>query len=73
MIFTAKHGGGYAMYDSRYTRWNAFRTGPRRDFVRELSEACTRAGLRFPYLLFSGLTPKFSEVLDPEVFIQPDD
>ena len=37
----------FAMYDSELTPWNAFRMGPKRDIVGELSRACRARGLRF--------------------------
>ena len=46
IIFTTKHGGGYAMYDSDHTRWCSVHSGPRRDFFGELVEACREEGMR---------------------------
>jgi len=40
ITFTTKHGGGYAMYDSKYTKWDAMDSGPCRDLFGELVQAC---------------------------------
>jgi alpha-L-fucosidase len=46
ITFTAKHGGGYAMFNTKFGKWNSVASGPRRDFVKELSEACARDKMR---------------------------
>ena len=48
IVFTSKHHDGFCMYDTETTSYNSMdmlNTG--RDFVRELSEACSRHGLNF--------------------------
>ena len=48
IVFTSKHHDGFCMYDTETTGYNSMKmlqTG--RDFVREISEACSRHGLRF--------------------------
>jgi alpha-L-fucosidase len=48
MIITAKHHDGFATYDSKADSYNIVaRTPFKRDPVKELAEACRRAGLRF--------------------------
>lgn len=47
VIPTAEHHDGFAMYDSKLTRWNAKRMGPRRDVIGELCKATRRLGMRF--------------------------
>ena len=47
VIPTAEHHDGFAMYDSRLTRWNAKQMGPCRDIIGELAEAVRHEGLKF--------------------------
>jgi alpha-L-fucosidase len=43
----AEHHDGFAMWDTKYTEWNAARMGPRRDIVGELAQAIKKRGLKF--------------------------
>ncbi len=43
----AEHADGFALWDSKLTRWNAVRMGPRRDVVGELEKAIRKRGLKF--------------------------
>jgi len=48
MIITAKHHDGFAMYDSEVSQYNIVDQTPfKRDVIRELSDACAEAGIRF--------------------------
>jgi len=47
IVFTAKHHGGFCMWDTKFTDYSIMHTPFKRDVVRELSEACHAAGLRF--------------------------
>jgi alpha-L-fucosidase len=47
VVGVAEHTDGFAMYDSRLTRWTAVRMGPRRDVVAALGHAVHDVGLRF--------------------------
>ena len=47
VIPTAEHHDGFAMYDSKLTRWNAKQMGPCRDIIGELAEAVRHEGLKF--------------------------
>ncbi len=48
IVFTSKHHDGFCMYDTQTTGYNSMDMLPEgRDFVRELSEACARHGLKF--------------------------
>ncbi len=48
IIITAKHHDGFAMYDSEVSPYNIVDHTPfKRDIIRELSDACAGAGIRF--------------------------
>ncbi|WP_075590055.1 alpha-L-fucosidase [Labilibacter marinus] len=47
VVPVAEHHDGFAMYASKYTRWNAKDMGPKTDIIKEIKEASERAGLRF--------------------------
>ncbi len=43
----AEHHDGFAMWDSKYTEWNAARMGPKRDVVGELAKAIRNQKMRY--------------------------
>ena len=48
MVLTSKHHDGFAMFDSPANAYNVIKATPwKRDPVREMAEACRRAGLKF--------------------------
>jgi alpha-L-fucosidase len=47
VIPTAEHHDGFAMYDSKLTKWNAKNMGPKRDFIGELGDAVRKQGMKF--------------------------
>lgn len=47
IVFTAKHHGGFCMWNTKYTDYNIMHTPFHRDVLKELSEACHKAGLGF--------------------------
>jgi len=47
VVFTAKHHGGFCMWDTKFTDYSIMYTPFKRDVVKELSEACHKAGLHF--------------------------
>lgn len=48
MVFTAKHHEGFCMYDSKLTEYDIVDATPfGRDPIKELSEACREAGIKF--------------------------
>lgn len=47
VIPTAEHHDGFAMYDSKLTKWNAKNMGPKRDFIGELGTAVRKKGMKF--------------------------
>jgi len=47
IVFTAKHGDGFAMYHSRVTPYNIYDATPfHRDPLKELAEACKKYGIK---------------------------
>ena len=47
IIPTAEHHDGFAMYDSKLTKWNAKNMGPHKDIIGDLSTAVRKQGLKF--------------------------
>lgn len=47
IVFTTKHHDGFCMFQTATTDYNSFEATPaKRDFVKELSEACRRGGIK---------------------------
>ena len=49
LVFTTKHHDGFSMFDSRLNDYKITNTPFRRDVVKELADACHRAGLRLGF------------------------
>jgi alpha-L-fucosidase len=47
LIFTAKHHGGFCMWDTKLTDYSIMNTPFRRDVLKELADACHASGMRF--------------------------
>ena len=47
LVFTAKHHGGFCMWDTRFTDYSIRHTPFQRDVLKELADACHAEGLRF--------------------------
>lgn len=47
LVFTTKHHDGFCMWDTKQTDFNVMRSPFGRDVVKELAEACHKAGLAF--------------------------
>ncbi len=47
IVFTAKHHGGFAMWDTKLTDYSIMHTTFARDVVKELADECHKAGLMF--------------------------
>ena len=47
MVFTSRHHDGFAMWNSpaSYNRFTSYETAAQKDFVKEYTEACRKAGL----------------------------
>jgi alpha-L-fucosidase len=45
-VLTAKHHDGFCLWDTRIHQYNSAALGPRRDLVREFTEACREFGVK---------------------------
>ncbi len=60
VIPTTKHHDGFCLWPTRYTDFNAFKRGPKRDLIGELAKAVRDAGLRFGVYYSGGLDWRFT-------------
>ena len=42
-----EHHDGFAMWDTKYSKWNAAKMGPQKDIVAELEKAIKKRGMKF--------------------------
>src|SRR5512147_1203287 len=49
LVFTTKHHDGFSMFDSRLTDYKITNSPFQRDVVKELADACHKAGLKLGY------------------------
>ena len=49
LVFTSKHHDGFSMFDSQLTDYKITNSPFKRDVVRELADACHKAGLKLGY------------------------
>ena len=47
IVPTAEHHDGFAMYDSKLTKWDAMDMGPHRDLIGDLAKSVRKQGLKF--------------------------
>ncbi|HEX8314237.1 MAG TPA: alpha-L-fucosidase, partial [Flavisolibacter sp.] len=47
VVPTAEHHDGFAMYDSKLTKWDSKEMGPKIDFIGDLGSAVRKEGLKF--------------------------
>lgn len=47
VVPVAEHHDGYAMYASKFSRWNVVETGPKKDIMRSIADACREQGMKF--------------------------
>ena len=47
IVITAKHHDGFCMWNTKFTSYNIMNTPFKRDVIKEISEACHRADMRF--------------------------
>ncbi|TRX57639.1 alpha-L-fucosidase [Fulvivirga sp. M361] len=72
VVPVAEHHDGFAMYDSKITRWNSVDMGPKRDILKELMSAGKKEGLKvgasshyaFNWTFFN--KKKHFDTMDPE-------
>lgn len=74
MVPVAEHHDGFQMYDSEVSIWNAMNMGPKRNVLKELSEAAAKEGIvagasthRIEHWFFMGHGKEFeSDITDEE-------
>jgi alpha-L-fucosidase len=49
LVFTSKHHDGFSMFDSKHTEYKITNSPFKRDVVKELADACHRAGIKLGY------------------------
>jgi alpha-L-fucosidase len=49
LVFTSKHHDGFSMFDSKHTDYKITNSPFKRDIVKELADACHKAGLKLGY------------------------
>ena len=49
MVMTTRHHEGFSLWDSKANPYNSVNYGPRRDIVREFTDACREFGLRIGF------------------------
>jgi alpha-L-fucosidase len=61
-FITAKHHDGFCLWDSKYTDRNAAKMGPKRDLLRELTDAARANGLKigFYYSYYEWHNPSYT-------------
>jgi alpha-L-fucosidase len=61
-FITAKHHDGFCLWDTKYTDRNAVKMGPRRDVLREITDAGRKHGIRvgFYYSFYEWFNPLYT-------------
>jgi len=49
IVITTKHHDGFALFDSKDTRWDVMATPYGRDIIGQLADACRRGGIRLGF------------------------
>ncbi len=60
----AEHHDGFAMWDTKYSEWNAAKMGPKRDVVGELEKAIKKRNMKFVTAFHHSLNWHFFPVWD---------
>ncbi|OHD54385.1 MAG: hypothetical protein A2096_14975 [Spirochaetes bacterium GWF1_41_5] len=69
IVLTTRHHDGYCMFDTATNNFNAVKTGPGRDLVREYVEAARKAGLKVGFY-YSLLNWRWPAQWEPEKYSQ---
>jgi alpha-L-fucosidase len=71
MVLTARHHDGFALWNSpsSYLHFNSFETASHRDFVKEYTEACRKAGLAVG-LYYSPMDWRFPGYFKPKELVE---
>ncbi len=62
----AEHHDGFAMWDTKYSEWNAAKMGPKRDIVGELEKAIKKRGMKYVTAFHHAANWFFFPVSDPQ-------
>lgn len=89
ITFVAKHHDGYALWDTSANDYNSMDFTPQRDFVKELAEACRKAGIGLflyysvgldwyhpyymPRSMYNAARPKYDKQPGQYKYEQPED
>lgn len=65
VVPVGEHHDGYAMYASKHTRWNVVETGPKKDTMRLLADACREEGMKFGISSHFALNRAYYSKKDP--------
>ena len=71
MVLTARHHDGFALWNSpsSYAHFNSFETAAHRDFVKEYSDACRKAGLAVG-IYYSPMDWRFPGYFKPQELVE---
>jgi alpha-L-fucosidase len=71
MVLTARHHDGFALWNSpaSYSHFNSYETAAHRDFIKEYTEACRKAGLAVG-IYYSPMDWRFPGYFKPEELIE---
>ena len=62
----AEHHDGFAMWDTKYSEWNAAKMGPKRDIVAELEKAIKKRDMKYVTAFHHAANWFFFPVWDPK-------
>lgn len=68
---TSKHHDGFCLWDTKYTDRNSMKMGPKRDILRELTDAARKHGIRigFYYSLYEWYNPAYVKELTDKTWL----
>jgi alpha-L-fucosidase len=67
MVLTARHHDGFCLFDSKVSDFTSVKTAAKKDFVKEYTEACRKAGLKVG-LYYSPMDWRFPGYFFPEMY-----